>query len=187
MTARALGCHCKQIQVAGQEAGQDLQNSPSPDSYEPEEVAAAVNASNVEEEEVRQGFKGQDGPQEAWAKEELAALNADEAISTPNSVNYALNVLWLERNIGMAVDQVFGESETQRRAPVTEYFFWPRNDAWDEVKAAMETKPYISERQRIDLLNKVTQVIRLWENDEQGRLPIEEARAAMPEISFVGS
>ena len=118
---------------------------------------------------------------------------------------------------------------------MTEYFFWPRNDAWDEVKAAMETKPYISERlapcpvaftagwscqllpiegacrissndgqllidaaacngrqplscrQRIDLLNKVTQVIRLWENDEQGRLPIEEARAAMPEISFVGS
>ena len=52
------------VQVAGQEAGQDLQNSPSPDSYEPEEVAAAVNASNVEEEEVRQGFKGQDGPQE---------------------------------------------------------------------------------------------------------------------------
>ena len=38
------------------------------------------------------------------------------------------------------------QSETQRRAPVTEYFFWPRNDAWDEVKAAMETKPYISER-----------------------------------------
>ena len=29
---------------------------------------------------------------------------------------------------------------------MTEYFFWPRNDAWDEVKAAMETKPYISER-----------------------------------------
>ena len=45
----------------------------------------------------------------------------------------------------------------------------------------------LSCRQRIDLLNKVTQVIRLWENDEQGRLPIDEARAAMPEISFVGS
>ena len=27
-------------------------------------------------------------------------------------MNYALNVLWLERNIGMAVDQVFGEVST---------------------------------------------------------------------------
>ena len=45
----------------------------------------------------------------------------------------------------------------------------------------------LSCRQRIDLLNKVTQVIRLWENEEQGRLPIDEARAAMPDISFVGS
>ena len=39
-------------------------------------------------------------------------MNADEAVSAPNSVNYALNVLWLERNIGMAVDQVFGEVST---------------------------------------------------------------------------
>ena len=61
---------------------------------------------------LRRGPRTELSPLQAWAKEELAALNADEAISTPNSVNYALNVLWLERNIGMAVDQVFGEVST---------------------------------------------------------------------------
>ena len=52
------------VQVAGQEAGQDLQDSPSPDSYEPEEVATALNAGNSEEEEIRQDSKSGDGPQE---------------------------------------------------------------------------------------------------------------------------
>ena len=52
------------VQVAGQEAGQDLQDPPSPDSYEPEEVATALTAGNDEEEEVRQDSKGGGGPQE---------------------------------------------------------------------------------------------------------------------------
>ena len=49
------------MQVAGQEAGQDLQDPPSPP---PEEVGAALNAGTKEEEGVRQESKSEDGPQE---------------------------------------------------------------------------------------------------------------------------
>nr|GEX93227.1 30S ribosomal protein 3, chloroplastic-like [Tanacetum cinerariifolium] len=46
-----------------------------------------------------------------------------------------LKFIWMEKNIGIALDQVIPGYGT---IPVSPYYFWPRKDAWEELKIMLE-------------------------------------------------
>nr|XP_043622291.1 30S ribosomal protein 3, chloroplastic-like [Erigeron canadensis] len=71
-----------------------------------------------------------------------------------------LKFIWMEKNIGLALDQVIPGYGT---IPVSPYYFWPRKDAWEELKLMLESKPWISQKQVIILLNQATDIINLWQ------------------------
>lgn len=67
----------------------------------------------------------------------------------------------MEKNLGLAVDQVIpGVSGT---IPLSPFFFWPRKDAWEELRLMLESKPWVSQKQMIILLNHATDIINLWQ------------------------
>lgn len=96
---------------------------------------------------------------------------------------FTLNFLWLEKNLGVSVDQVFGE---EKKSPVTEYFFWPRADAWEELKNALEDKQWIHQDDKIYLLNGATLVINFWQ-DSEVKPSLDEVRERFPDCMFQGS
>ncbi|XP_077234518.1 small ribosomal subunit protein cS23-like isoform X2 [Tasmannia lanceolata] len=71
-----------------------------------------------------------------------------------------LKFIWLEKNIGLALDQVIPGHGT---IPLSPYYFWPRKDAWEELKSKLESKPWISQKRMIILLNQATDIINLWQ------------------------
>ncbi|KAK4742258.1 hypothetical protein SAY87_000259 [Trapa incisa] len=71
-----------------------------------------------------------------------------------------LKFIWMEKNIGIGLDQMIPGSGT---IPLSPYYFWPRKDAWEELKVMLESKPWISQKQMIILLNQATDIINLWQ------------------------
>lgn len=71
-----------------------------------------------------------------------------------------LKFIWMEKNIGLGLDQNIRGHGT---VPLSPYFFWPRKDAWEELKATLESKPGISQKKMIILLNQATDIINLWQ------------------------
>ncbi|KAJ0243582.1 hypothetical protein HA466_0196160 [Hirschfeldia incana] len=72
-----------------------------------------------------------------------------------------LKFVWMQKDIGVALDQTVPGFGT---IPLSPYYFWPRKDAWEELKALLESKPWISELHRVSLLNQATDIINLWQS-----------------------
>ena len=98
------------------------------------------------------------------------------------SQKFTLKIMWLNYSIGIAVDHIVKEGYS----PLSLYFFWPRNDAWIQIKTELESKPWISDNDRVDLLNKVTLIINYWQ-DNKMILSIVEAQKQFPELVFCGN
>ena len=94
-------------------------------------------------------------------------------------------MLWLDENVAIAVDQVVGKGTS----PLTAYFFWPRNDAWQQLKDELEAKHWISEAERIAILNQGTEVINFWQDlhNQNKKISMAEAQTKFPEVIFTGS
>nr|YP_010700265.1 putative ribosomal protein PSRP-3/Ycf65 [Euglena undulata]WCH63409.1 putative ribosomal protein PSRP-3/Ycf65 [Euglena undulata] len=96
---------------------------------------------------------------------------------------FILKFLWLDKSIAVCLDQKIGN----RTNPLTEYFFWPQKDAWEEMKCFLESKTWITQNESVLLLNQITEVINCWqEKDSVNKKDISKLKENFPNSIFIG-
>lgn len=197
--AQGLAAEVEPLEEYAPEASPDDGRDPLAlyDNAAAEGMRALVAAAKLTPEELAEGVVPDD-----WDQTTIDWFSGKKGGDVPLPA-YRLNFLWLDKNIAVAVDQVYARGA---QSPLTEYFVWPRRDAWDELRVALEAKPWIADRDRIVLLNRLTEVINFWQEGAGGaaqggadggedagaeaaapRPTVDEARAAFPDCVFTGA
>jgi len=69
-----------------------------------------------------------------------------------------LKVLWLKNVLGLSIDCV----ALNHSYPLTHYYFWPKTEAWEQLKLELDSKSWLSEKEKIITLNLATDLINYW-------------------------
>jgi 30S ribosomal protein 3 len=72
---------------------------------------------------------------------------------------YVFKVLWAKTYVGIAINIIHKENF---EIPLTTFYFWPREEGWKLLKAELDSKPWMDNFSKIEILNGYNDIIQYW-------------------------
>jgi len=69
-----------------------------------------------------------------------------------------LKVAWFNDFLGLAIEQV----NLNQQYYLTPYYFWPKTEAWEQLKLELDSKLWLTEEEKIDILQVTGKVMQYW-------------------------
>jgi len=74
-----------------------------------------------------------------------------------------LQILWLNDSLGFCINYKTPGS----LLPLTSYYFWPVNEAWEQLKVELDSKVWIKEEEQVKILNLVVDTMNSWQQSRK--------------------
>ena len=75
-----------------------------------------------------------------------------------NQYNLKLKVAWFKDFLGLAIEQVNFSKEYS----LTPYYFWPKTEAWEQLKLELDSKLWLGTDEKIEILKTTGEVMNYW-------------------------
>jgi len=69
-----------------------------------------------------------------------------------------LKVAWFGNYLGLAIDQVGADQQYS----LTPYYFWPKSEAWEQLKLELDSKLWLAEPEKLKILKATGNVMKYW-------------------------
>ena len=69
-----------------------------------------------------------------------------------------LKIAWFKNFLGLAIDQV----NLDQRYSLTPYYFWPKTEAWEQLKLELDSKNWLTQKEKLDILKIASNVMEYW-------------------------
>jgi 30S ribosomal protein 3 len=96
------------------------------------------------------------------------------------SIQLKLKTIWGKNYLGLAIDQVIGSYQL----PITTYYFWPRTEAWEQLRLELELKPWIQEEEKIKVLNSAARLMNLCMQEYRNTESIDNVKRQFNKVTF---
>ena len=83
---------------------------------------------------------------------------------------YLFNIVWSKIYLGLSINEIHKE---KFNIPLTTLYFWPREDGWKLLKAELDSKPWLTEKPKLEILNNYSLIINYWLKNKDKNINIQ--------------
>ena len=91
-----------------------------------------------------------------------------------------LKIAWFKNFLGLAIDQV----NLNQRYSLTPYYFWPKTDAWEQLKLELDSKAWLTDEEKIDTLKTARNVMEHWLS-YRNKKDIKQLKKEFKQLDFI--
>jgi 30S ribosomal protein 3 len=97
-----------------------------------------------------------------------------------NQYKLRLKIVWFKDFLGLAIDQV----SLKREYSLTPYYFWPKTEAWEQLKLELDSKLWLGTDEKIEILKTTGEVMNYWLSQRNTKFT-KNLKESFPEIEVL--
>jgi len=99
---------------------------------------------------------------------------------TDKQFKLKLKVAWFKDFLGLAIDQVnFNQGYS-----LTPYYFWPKTEAWEQLKLELDSKLWLDKEEKITILKVAGEVMNYWLSHRNTK-SVKDLKENFPELEVL--